>query len=159
VEIERLNQRLVHRALSLDGMCTGEHGVGCGKIDFLLAEHGEAVTVMRAIKTALDPDNLMNPGKILRVQSQSPVTISEAIQAINLGELEARARELLPQMTYDYYASGANDEATLRENRTAYERITLLPRIRSSHGAVGLPEAHLRYQRSCPSLVGLRISA
>lgn len=66
-EAERLNKRLVHRALSLDGTCTGEHGVGCGKIDFLLAEHGEAVSVMRAIKTALDPDNIMNPGKILRV--------------------------------------------------------------------------------------------
>jgi D-lactate dehydrogenase (cytochrome) len=65
-EAERLNQRLVHRALSLDGTCTGEHGVGCGKIDFLLAEHGEAVSVMHAIKKALDPDNIMNPGKILR---------------------------------------------------------------------------------------------
>ena len=66
-EAERLSQRLVHRALSLDGTCTGEHGVGCGKIDFLLAEHGEGVNVMRAIKAAIDPDNLMNPGKILRI--------------------------------------------------------------------------------------------
>jgi D-lactate dehydrogenase (cytochrome) len=66
-EAERLNQRLVHRALSLDGTCTGEHGIGCGKIDFLTAEHGEAVSVMRAIKMALDPDNIMNPGKILRI--------------------------------------------------------------------------------------------
>jgi D-lactate dehydrogenase (cytochrome) len=66
-EAERLNQRLVRRALSLDGTCTGEHGIGCGKIDFLIAEHGEAVSVMRAIKTAIDPDNIMNPGKILRV--------------------------------------------------------------------------------------------
>jgi D-lactate dehydrogenase (cytochrome) len=66
-EAERLNERLVHRALSLDGTCTGEHGIGCGKIDFLLAEHGEAVSVMRAIKKAIDPDNIMNPGKILRV--------------------------------------------------------------------------------------------
>ena len=66
-EAERINQRLVHRALSLDGTCTGEHGIGCGKIDFLIAEHGEAVNVMRAIKTAIDPDNIMNPGKILRV--------------------------------------------------------------------------------------------
>jgi len=48
--------------------------------------------------------------------------MSETIQAVNLRELEARARELLPQMAYDYYASGANDEATLRENRAAYER-------------------------------------
>jgi D-lactate dehydrogenase (cytochrome) len=66
-EAQRLNERLVHRALSLDGTCTGEHGIGCGKIDFLLAEHGEAVSVMRAIKTAIDPDNIMNPGKIFRV--------------------------------------------------------------------------------------------
>jgi D-lactate dehydrogenase (cytochrome) len=66
-EAERLNERLVHRALSLDGTCTGEHGIGCGKIDFLLAEHGEAVSVMRAIKKAFDPDNIMNPGKILRI--------------------------------------------------------------------------------------------
>ena len=66
-EAERLNQRLVDRALSLDGTCTGEHGVGCGKIDFLLAEHGEAENVMGAIKKAIDPDNIMNPGKILRI--------------------------------------------------------------------------------------------
>jgi D-lactate dehydrogenase (cytochrome) len=66
-EAERLNERVVHRALSLDGTCTGEHGIGCGKIDFLIAEHGEAVSVMGAIKKAIDPDNIMNPGKILRV--------------------------------------------------------------------------------------------
>jgi len=66
-EAQRLNERLVHRALSLDGTCTGEHGIGSGKIDFLLAEHGEAVSVMRAIKKAIDPDNIMNPGKILRI--------------------------------------------------------------------------------------------
>jgi D-lactate dehydrogenase (cytochrome) len=66
-EAERLNKQLVHRALSLDGTCTGEHGIGCGKIDFLIAEHGEAVSVMRVIKKAIDPDNIMNPGKILSV--------------------------------------------------------------------------------------------
>ena len=66
-EAERLNQRLVDRALSLDGTCTGEHGIGCGKLDSLIAEHGEAVSVMRAIKEALDPENIMNPGKILRI--------------------------------------------------------------------------------------------
>jgi D-lactate dehydrogenase (cytochrome) len=66
-EAERLSRRLVQRALSLDGTCTGEHGIGCGKIDFLIAEHGEAVNVMRTIKAAIDPDNLMNPGKILRI--------------------------------------------------------------------------------------------
>ncbi|MCB1745428.1 MAG: hypothetical protein KDK91_33990, partial [Gammaproteobacteria bacterium] len=46
--------------------CTGEHGVGYGKIKYLRAEHGEAaISVMRQLKQALDPDNLMNPGKIL----------------------------------------------------------------------------------------------
>jgi D-lactate dehydrogenase (cytochrome) len=66
-EAERLNERLVRRALALEGTCTGEHGIGCGKLEYLIAEHGEAVSVMRALKMAIDPDNLMNPGKIFRV--------------------------------------------------------------------------------------------
>jgi D-lactate dehydrogenase (cytochrome) len=66
-EASRLNDRMVARALSMDGTCTGEHGVGYGKMDFLIAEHGEAVSVMRMIKKALDPLNIMNPGKIVRV--------------------------------------------------------------------------------------------
>ncbi len=64
-EAERLHERLVSRALALDGTCTGEHGVGLGKKQFLEAEHGKALTVMQAIKQALDPGNIMNPGKIL----------------------------------------------------------------------------------------------
>ncbi|MBX9964450.1 MAG: FAD-binding protein [Burkholderiales bacterium] len=63
-EAERLNERLVMRALSMDGTCTGEHGIGLGKMKFLVAEHGEAVSVMREVKKALDPLGIMNPGKI-----------------------------------------------------------------------------------------------
>ena len=66
-EARRLNERMVSRAIAMDGTCTGEHGVGSGKIDFLAAELGEAVAVMAAVKRTLDPDNLMNPGKVLKV--------------------------------------------------------------------------------------------
>jgi D-lactate dehydrogenase (cytochrome) len=62
---EGLNHKLVARALSLGGTCTGEHGVGLHKMDFLVAETGAgAVDMMRSIKRALDPRNIMNPGKI-----------------------------------------------------------------------------------------------
>ncbi|XEU43388.1 FAD-linked oxidase C-terminal domain-containing protein [Tistrella mobilis] len=65
-EAQRLNDRLVERALAFGGTCTGEHGVGLGKRDFLIAEHGEAISVMRQLKQALDPQGIMNPGKVLR---------------------------------------------------------------------------------------------
>lgn len=63
-EVEAINRRLVERAIAMDGTCTGEHGVGLGKQDWLVAELGDAVEVMRTLKRALDPGNLMNPGKI-----------------------------------------------------------------------------------------------
>jgi D-lactate dehydrogenase (cytochrome) len=63
-EVKALNARLVRRALAMGGTCTGEHGIGLGKIEYLAEQHGESVDVMRAIKRALDPENRMNPGKI-----------------------------------------------------------------------------------------------
>jgi D-lactate dehydrogenase (cytochrome) len=68
-EAEQLNRRIVERALALDGTCTGEHGIGLGKLDFLPIEHGEAFHVMQQIKATLDPQNLMNPGKVLKQSS------------------------------------------------------------------------------------------
>ncbi|MDY0308711.1 MAG: FAD-linked oxidase C-terminal domain-containing protein [Castellaniella sp.] len=65
-ESERLNQRLVARAIAMQGTCTGEHGVGLHKQAFMQAEHGQdALDVMAALKAALDPHNVLNPGKIL----------------------------------------------------------------------------------------------
>jgi D-lactate dehydrogenase (cytochrome) len=66
-EARRLSDRMVSRALAMGGTCTGEHGVGYGKMKFLEAEHGEGLEVMRAIKRALDPENRMNPGKVVEI--------------------------------------------------------------------------------------------
>ncbi|GMV60451.1 MAG: hypothetical protein AMXMBFR72_35400, partial [Betaproteobacteria bacterium] len=68
-EAERLNRRIVARALAMDGTCTGEHGIGLHKMDFLVEEHGaDAVELMARIKRALDPLNILNPGKVVRLQ-------------------------------------------------------------------------------------------
>ena len=66
--VEGMIERLTERALAMEGTCTGEHGVGQGKMKYLEAEHGTAaLEAMRAIKRALDPDDIMNPGKIVAV--------------------------------------------------------------------------------------------
>src|SRR4030095_2570981 len=65
-EAERLYERLLYRALAMEGTITGEHGVGMGKQKYMNAQHGTGtLAVMRAIKQALDPENIMNPGKML----------------------------------------------------------------------------------------------
>jgi D-lactate dehydrogenase (cytochrome) len=65
---EELNERLVDRALAMGGTCTGEHGIGLRKIGSLRKEMGEGVDVMRSIKQALDPHNILNPGKVMSAQ-------------------------------------------------------------------------------------------
>ena len=65
--VEAFLERLVERALAMEGTCTGEHGIGVGKMHFLEAELGSAVNVMAAIKRSLDPLNILNPGKIIRI--------------------------------------------------------------------------------------------
>ncbi len=64
---EKLSSQMVERAIAMDGTCTGEHGIGQGKIGYLENELGSALDVMRTIKQAIDPDNIMNPGKIVRL--------------------------------------------------------------------------------------------
>lgn len=64
---EGVNERMVTRAIAMQGTCTGEHGIGLHKIDFLVQECGEdTVDTMRTLKHALDPNNILNPGKVLR---------------------------------------------------------------------------------------------
>ena len=63
-EVSGINARLVRRALEMDGTCTGEHGIGLGKQEWLVEELGDAVDLMRSIKRALDPRNVLNPGKV-----------------------------------------------------------------------------------------------
>ena len=68
-EAKALNVRVVKRALAMEGTCTGEHGIGIGKQAYLAEELGEAVDLMRDLKKVFDPDNLMNPGKVVPAPS------------------------------------------------------------------------------------------
>jgi len=67
-QAKEFNKRLVKRAIAMEGTCTGEHGIGLGKQGSLVLEHGEAIDVMRDIKRLFDPENLMNPGKLIPMQ-------------------------------------------------------------------------------------------
>lgn len=72
-ESERINRRLVERAIAMGGTCTGEHGVGLHKMEFMAAEHGEeALAIMRSLKKAFDPHDILNPGKTIPAVSQVP---------------------------------------------------------------------------------------
>ncbi|SER89750.1 FAD-binding oxidoreductase [Psychrobacillus sp. OK032] len=66
---DALNEKIVQYALERDGTCTGEHGVGVGKQKYQAAEHGAALQVMEKIKVALDPNNILNPNKIVKIES------------------------------------------------------------------------------------------
>jgi D-lactate dehydrogenase (cytochrome) len=66
-EARAFNERVVNRALAMEGTCTGEHGIGFGKIASLKKELGEAVGLMAELKRTLDPENLMNPGKVVEL--------------------------------------------------------------------------------------------
>jgi D-lactate dehydrogenase (cytochrome) len=84
-EVLRLCDRMVKRAIRMGGTCTGEHGIGLGKQKYLQLEFGETgIELMRTLKLALDPDNLMNPGKLLpartSIQTNGPAVLTAAVE-------------------------------------------------------------------------------
>jgi D-lactate dehydrogenase (cytochrome) len=64
-----LANRMAERALDVGGTVTGEHGIGIGKLDLMEQEHGEALSVMKDLKKLFDPKNIMNPGKMIRLDT------------------------------------------------------------------------------------------
>ena len=63
--VQRVNRTVVEHSIGIGGTCTGEHGIGVGKLAFVKGEHGSALEYMRCIKQALDPQGILNPGKML----------------------------------------------------------------------------------------------
>jgi FAD/FMN-containing dehydrogenase len=89
-EVRKAVDRLVRRALSLEGTCTGEHGVGIGKKDYLVDELGPGtIALMKQIKAAVDPLNLMNPGKVMGVYCYSRLATTLTLAQLYPDNLES----------------------------------------------------------------------
>jgi D-lactate dehydrogenase (cytochrome) len=67
-QAEALNAAIVEHALAVGGTCSGEHGIGMGKIAYLEREHGDLVPLMREVKRVFDPNGILNPGKVLATE-------------------------------------------------------------------------------------------